>query len=118
MRAIEKLIARRVIQAMLTVHPKVIVDIERGFDPVYTIEKPEDIDAAMDDVFSCDEVWLMADGNADKGYGSYVWLIYGNGNGGLDVISDYTTNLDGVLQPVLDMIDELDKGELELEVRS
>lgn len=39
-------------------------------------------------------------------YVGWVWFIYGNGNGGLDVISDYTTNLDPIMGPVNALIDQ------------
>jgi hypothetical protein len=36
-----------------------------------------------------------------------AWVYFVYGNDGYDVISDYTTNLQGVLQPILDYADTL-----------
>lgn len=118
MRAIERMIARGVIEQMLTQFPYVVVDYDRGFEEARKIHLKEEIDEAMDDVFACDEVWLMADGNRKDGFGAFVYLIFGNGNSGLDVITDYSGQLDDLLKPVTTMIELLDEGKLELAVRS
>ena len=38
----------------------------------------------------------------------WIWFVYGNG--GWDVISDYSTNLDGLLEPVMRLSDRLEAG--------
>lgn len=60
----------------------------------------------LDTMFATDEEYLyfFKDGKRC----GWVWFIYGNGNGGLDVISDYTTNLEDVLKPVFDWIAKFD----------
>ena len=45
-----------------------------------------------------DEDLLIAHKEGEKS--AWVSFIYGNGNGGWDVISDYTLNLEEVLKPV------------------
>jgi hypothetical protein len=49
-----------------------------------------------------DRLWVT--GHGKKG----GWILFVYGNGGWDVISDYTTNLDAVLKPVLDYADTLE----------
>lgn len=56
-----------------------------------------------------DECHIFIDGpseNVEEGHGSWIRLIFGNGNSGWDVISDYTTDLEPVLKPVLDWIEK------------
>lgn len=38
----------------------------------------------------------------------WISLIYGNGNNGLDLISDYTTSLEDLIKPVTEWIKTLD----------
>ena len=62
-----------------------------------------DLDAIENAAMDVDDCWLLVNPEGE-GYNSYVRLIFGNGNLGLDCISDYTTDLEGVIQPVIDWI--------------
>lgn len=115
MKAIEKLIVEKVAEGLIKRFGSVVIDHENGYDPEaqrFTEVGPE----LVDEAFACDECQMFVDGDSKQGYGGWVTFIYGNGNAGLDVISDYTANLDEVMKPISDMIDGLEKGTVELEV--
>jgi len=57
----------------------------------------------LDAMFATDDEHLLF--YKDGKRVGWVWFIYGNGNGGLDVISDYTTNLDPVMPEVNKLVD-------------
>lgn len=94
---------------------RVTVCGERGYDPDatgFTREvvpsqlKPDLIRAVLAEADKYDEVHLFLGGNYAEGYGDWVYLIFGNGNSGWDVISDYTTDLEPIIKPVFDWIEK------------
>lgn len=120
MRAIEELIVRRLLQGLLK-QPKtnVVIDSERGYDPDNrTFYNLADLDEAVKYAFEFDEVHIFLNDpktdNRVDGYGPYVYLIFGNGNCGLDVISDYAGSLEPIVKPVNDMIDAISEGKVRL----
>lgn len=93
----------------------ITVDSERGYDPDAksfavsaregTIAQEEKLIA--DIIAECDEydeVHIFVGGSHDEGYGPYVYLIFGNGNCGWDVLSDYSGSLEERLEPVMQFI--------------
>ena len=132
MNFVEKIIVRKIAEALLQMPGPsmdqgmtIVVDGDRGYDPNakrFTREvvpsqlKPELIEAIVEECNQYDEVHLFVDGPEDglfdddgrpaEGHGPWVYLIFGNGNGGWDVVSDYMTSLEPVLQRVLDFIEK------------
>jgi hypothetical protein len=115
MNYVEKLIVRKIAEALIDRRPseRITVDSERGFDQDAkhfpnddTLPPEKMIEAIVAECDEFDEVHIFVGGDYHNGYGPYVYLIFGNGNGGWDVISDYSTSLEPTLQPVLDFIEK------------
>lgn len=115
MNFVERMITRKVAEALLarTPYETITVCSERGYDPdakrfpnVDANEDAKTIEAIVAECDQFDEVHIFVGGDHESGYGPYVYLIYGNGNGGWDLISDYATSLEeNTLKPVIDFID-------------
>ena len=71
--------------------------------PEYDGEPTPDLKAAL---FNLDEAHLVLRKNGQRC--GWIYLVFGNS--GWDLISDYTTNLERFLKPVLDLSDELERG--------
>jgi hypothetical protein len=102
------------------------VSYERGYD-TDEMEWTKTSDTGLRRLRACDEEWIMisTDGeypDEDDPQGdAWIHVIYGNGDDGLDVISDYTTNLEDVLKPVFDWIrtvEEINTGSHLLQMRA
>lgn len=122
---IERIIVRKLAEALLNsvadLDDKesctITVDSDRGYDPDAKTFNPnydgKSIDALVEDIVKeCDEydeVHIFVGGNRTEGYGPWVYLIFGNGNCGWDVITDYSTSLEEVIKPVMDFV--LSEGE-------
>lgn len=91
MDAIEKRIARRAVKALLDAGYEVAVDDGEEV----TVPHCSDIDKIMAALGTTDMDWLIAFKN-NNSYARAV-LIWGNGE---DVLSDYSTSLSDVLDPV------------------
>jgi hypothetical protein len=115
----KKVILPRVIEALIAEarareddNGDITVDSERGYDPdakrfnVHSKWKSDDelIDAIIAECDEYDEVHIFVGGSHDEGYGPYVYLIFGNGNCGWDVLSDYSGALEKRLEPVMEFI--------------
>lgn len=76
--------------------------IDNGDD---TTKRLADRDAILREMFATDDerLLLYRKGRA----GGWVSLVYGND--GFDVISDYTTNLEGVLKPANELADRMEE---------
>jgi len=107
MKAIEQMILRRLIGALLE-QGKVTIDSERGYDPDNKTFVKGDVDRAVAYAYEFDEVHLFVGGNP------FVYVIYGNGNCGLDMISDYAVSLEPVLKPINEWIDAISEGRVRL----
>ena len=118
MNYVEKMIVGK-IMAALCIHPATTGQViticgERGYDPDASRFKaiPANAEAMVADADRYDEVHVFVGGDIDEGYGPWIYLIFGNGNGGWDVISDYvcsedkSRDLEQVLQPILDFIEK------------
>lgn len=102
---IEEQIAKRVIKDALAAGFKLSV-----FDSdEITLEKSSDADEIFKAMFTSDDdrLYFYKEG-VDDGYFGWVWFIYGNS--GWDVISDYTTNLEHVVGPVIEWSEGFDMG--------
>lgn len=105
-RTIERTIARATVNALLAAGFK--LNINNGGDddelPAFTTDRAV-IEAAM---FASDEDRVMVRAPADANghsWRGWVLLIYGNG---IDVISDYTVNLEVPLTPVFGMVNAIE----------
>lgn len=101
--AVGQEIAIRVVRAML----------ERGYALSVDTEGDEvDICRSLDEaailphLFACDQAMLMV--YAENDYLGWVKFIYGNGDGGTTVVSDYTTNLESLMAPIIKFAESLE----------
>lgn len=115
MNYIEKMLTRKIAEALVAKRPFEAITVcgERGYDPDAK-RFPNDNDRTPEQMISgivaevdqFDEAHVFFGGGHEEGYGPYVYIILGNGNGGWDMISDYNTSLQETLQPVLDFIEK------------
>lgn len=109
MNHIEKQIARRLAADLIAAGHKVSVDYERGWgceEQNRDLTDPDKIVTASDAVDECH--WMLDalhDERECSATAGYVYLIWGNGNDGRDCISDYTTNLAPIVDPISDWAD-------------
>lgn len=115
MNYVERMITTKIAEALCAANlGDIIVDSERGYDPdakrfPATAESVPAIVAECDEF---DEVHIFVGGDHESGYGPYVYLIFGNGNGGWDVMSDWiisedpARNLDAILKPVVEFVEK------------
>ncbi len=95
---IEKKICKRLIN---TIHKQGYkFDINDGEEDV--IRHSRDKKAAFEALFSTDEDYIIVRNDEGQRLGS-IWLIHGNG---IDVISDYSTSLEPILEPVTKWIEQ------------
>jgi hypothetical protein len=92
---IERQVARRAIAALLAAGHEVSVHDGEEF----ALRRSRDPKAILGAMFSTDEDELISHGAKGVGPG---WVKFVYGNDGWDVISDYTTNLEKVLEPVME----------------
>jgi hypothetical protein len=116
MLAIRRLILTRLIGDLVAAKGKITVDSEHGYDPeAKSFARGEvNVGAAVQDALQFDEVHLMVGGSHAEGYESWVHVIFGNGNSDLDMISDYTRDLEPILKPINDWIEGIEKGDVRL----
>lgn len=102
--SIERDIVGRVVDALLAAG--YLLSVDNGGDED-EIEPTTDRAAVLGAMFATDEEWLnvwMHRPHAGQRHlrpHGEVYLVYGN-DGGHGVVNDYTGNLDGVLQPVIE----------------
>ncbi len=103
--SIEKQAARAVLDALDKAKIPHWIDYERGFEPSGATSK-DSVDKRIEELFACDEGWIMT-GTTDSGKqaDAFICFIWGNGNGGRDCISDYSTSLESLLAPINDALD-------------
>jgi hypothetical protein len=102
-RELERKIVNKLVTALLSAGYRLSVSLERGFDHDEMLLGSVDKAAIVKEVFSGDDCHVFvhkADGPLvndsrliAKGW---VFLVIGNG---CDIISDYTTNLESVIEP-------------------
>lgn len=101
---IEKLILAKVAGALIDAGLPISVDYNEG-EP--ELVGSTDLTAIETAAFAVDECWLLVNGPDAAGkYESFVYFIWGNGNCGWDCVSDYSTRLEAVLEPVFAWIEQ------------
>lgn len=113
--AIERAIARAAVSALIAGGFLVTVfDCEE-----YTLTDSGDVESILAAVFTTDDdrlyvrkVAAETPATHDSEFFGWVWFVYGNS--GWDVISDYTTNLESLLEPVNAFAEEIDSGIFEV----
>lgn len=98
---VERLIAKRTIEALLASGATLSVD----YGDEYGLERSRDVEAILEAMFAVDEAYLVV---CAPGRG---WVRFIYGNDGPDVINDYTTNLEEVLKPVMALADQIEEGQ-------
>ena len=109
-RKMEQAIAKATIKALIDAD--YFVTVNDGEEE--TVKRSRDADAIFAAMFTTDEDYLIATKKNPMQGRAWVRFIYGNS--GWDVINDYTTNLEDVLKPVMELADKLDAGEFEINV--
>jgi hypothetical protein len=105
---LERRIVRRVMSGLLNAGYLIEVYDPEVYNP--KIKKPtlhETLKDVVPDLFSCDNEMVYVHERQYRSAVGWVHFIYGNGNNGLDVIHDYSTNLEPQLKPVMDYVDTL-----------
>ena len=100
---IDKLIARKVAEALIAAGMPVTVDYNDGEPPLV---QSTDVDKILEEAFAVDECWYLVKPGKDGMYDHMVYFIWGNGNCGWDAITDYSTALEEVLKPVNEWIEK------------
>jgi hypothetical protein len=99
MNLIEKIIARRVAGALIAAGKPVTVDYNDGEQP--TLVGSMDVAAIIKAANEVDECYFLTDPLGDGTYDCFVRWIWGNGNEGLDCLSDYSTPLSREIDPIV-----------------
>jgi hypothetical protein len=94
-------IARKIVDTMLSFG--MTVGVNDGEETV--LKRSTSVNDIMQALFSTDEDYIIGYGPDGKKVG-VVYLVYGNS--GWDVINDYSTSLELVMQPVNNYADSLD----------
>lgn len=97
---------RRIVRRALTEGKKLgyTFNINNGGDEHELPEPTDDVRKVLGEMFATDDEHLLFyRGRFVKGW---VYFVYGNGNGGLDVVSDYTTNLEPVMAKVQELVNK------------
>lgn len=103
----EKLIARHIITQALAKHWT--VSVYDGEELCLT--RSDNVTDIIDAMWSTDGDELIFQ-DLNRVQMGWVRFIYGNGNDGLDVVSDFTTSLEWMWESTKEVIDSLEKGEL------
>ena len=93
---VESLIAQGVIAAVLA--EGLAITVNDGDENV--LEHSRDADAVLAAMFSTDEDRLYISSGPETAI-SHGWILFIYGNDGFDVVSDYTTNLESILAPIV-----------------
>lgn len=87
------------------------VGVDDGEGDTFKSNDPVELE---DLIFNLDEcyIWtgLNSPENLNEAAARFVYLIFGNGNLGLDLISDYSVGLEATLKPVFDKIQAFEGG--------
>lgn len=113
-RDIEKRIVRRFVKDAIAEGYRLAVSLERGYDVDDMLLGSVDVAKIMDEAFTGDEAHIFVqpkDGELVTGDGQVVsigWVYIVLGNDGWDVISDYTVNLEALLDGANRLADKLE----------
>lgn len=108
--AVEQDIAEKTVKALFAAGYTLAIDNGEGVSETFVyraeIGLQPSVDRVLAAMFETDDEYLLATSvNTDQGDG---WVRFVYGNGGYDVISDYTINLEDVLKPVNDYANTLE----------
>ena len=102
----EKQISRAVLEALDAAKIPHWIDYDHGYEPS-GVSSLDPIDKRLEELFACDEGWIMTGRTDDEEPAdAFIHFIWGNGNHGLDCISDYSCSLETVLAPINKAIEE------------
>lgn len=101
---IEKQIAKKTIEVLLAASYRLMVN-DWEEDVTDVIDNADELFKAM---FTTDGDYLLVFNATDEEH-RIGWIQFVYGNDGYDVICDYTTNLEDILQPVFKLADELEE---------
>ena len=101
---VEWFIARRVVTALL--EAGYLLSVWNGEET--TVKHGNDRAVLISALMTTDEDRILVYHTDCMEYGSIGWVYLVYGNDGWDVVSDYTTNLEDVLKPVFDLIDQIE----------
>lgn len=87
---LERKIARAVITQAINLGYS--IDVDDGEE--ITLRHSQDVKAILKAMFTTDEDWLILRRGKESG-----WVRFVYGNGGYDVVNDYTVNLEPVMGP-------------------
>jgi len=105
-RMIERRIVSKIIRDAITAGYTITVSYDEGEDPVVP---STDRTAILKAMWACDEEWLYLHRAGSKERFAWVRLIYGNGNNGCDVVCDYATSLEPIMEPVQKLAEQLEE---------
>lgn len=103
---IEQAIVRKVVATLLADEDNYTISVHDG-DGV-TLRRSRDINAIVGAMMTTDEEMLLVyphNGNDRR------TIIFIYGNNGFDVINDYSTSLESIMEPISKWVDELEQGQ-------
>lgn len=103
---LRQMVERRIVRKVILAGRKAgfTFNVANGGDHPELPDPTNDVRNILGAMFATDDEHLLF--YKDGKRVGWVYFIYGNGNGGLDVISDCTTNLEPVLAPVCDWVNQ------------
>lgn len=103
---VERLLIEQLIDAILAADPGNVITVNDGEEDVLIDSR--DKKAILEAMFSTDEDYLYI-GNSAKLVPNNPWLLLIHGNGS-DVISDYSQSLHPIIEPILNLSNQIDDG--------
>lgn len=105
---IERNIVRKIVGNALRAGYR--LNIHNGGDGMELPGPTDSMDLLMRELFATDEEHLIVYENGQRI--GFIFMIYGNGNMGLDVVSDYADKpkIRAIVEPVMDSIRRLEQG--------
>jgi hypothetical protein len=72
----------------------------------FTLIDSRDVNKIVEAMFTTDDdrLYVRSKKSKEPMYDGWIWFVYGNG--GDDVISDYTTNLSYIIDPIMAAVEE------------
>lgn len=103
--SIEKQAARIVLKALDDASIPYSIDYENGYEPS-GVTSNDSLSKRIEELYACDEGWIMTGTTDGKGpFDGFIRFIWGNGNDGRDCISDYSTSLERMLDPIVNALE-------------
>lgn len=111
--AIEKTIVTQVIDSALAIGDFIGLETSDGEEIMESFTK--DREKILDNVFACDDARIFLSKDGVKYYG---WILCVYGNDGVDVLSDYTTNLEELLTEANRIGNQIEDGNFTINVKA